>query len=129
MTSREHAFLDAPGRGPEARLGLAVQLCTLAWLGYIPDDLQEVRQPPPPPPPTVRQATGWLLRNSAALTSRSSTRPAAATPARSTTWPSKLYWRLSSPIRPSSTSPPPEPPSTKSSHQSDANSATKRIVQ
>ncbi|TDD13150.1 DUF4158 domain-containing protein [Nonomuraea diastatica] len=42
LTSREHAFLDAPGRGPEARLGLAVQLCTLPWLGYIPDNLQEV---------------------------------------------------------------------------------------
>ncbi|MGW7478229.1 DUF4158 domain-containing protein [Nonomuraea muscovyensis] len=44
LTSREHAFLDAPGRGPEARLGLAVQLCTLPWLGYIPDDLQKVPQ-------------------------------------------------------------------------------------
>ncbi|PRX45321.1 uncharacterized protein DUF4158 [Nonomuraea fuscirosea] len=44
LTSREHAFLDAPGRGPEARLGLAVQLCTLPWLGYIPDDLQEIPQ-------------------------------------------------------------------------------------
>lgn len=26
LTSREHAFLDAPGWGPEARLGLAGQL-------------------------------------------------------------------------------------------------------
>ncbi|MFB9682110.1 Tn3 family transposase [Streptosporangium vulgare] len=44
LTPREHGFLDAPGRGPEARLGLAVQLCTLPWLGYIPDDLLEIPQ-------------------------------------------------------------------------------------
>ncbi|GAA3218645.1 hypothetical protein GCM10010468_42200 [Actinocorallia longicatena] len=28
------------GRGPEARMGLALQLCTLPWLGFIPDDLR-----------------------------------------------------------------------------------------
>ncbi|GAA4602539.1 hypothetical protein GCM10023195_07860 [Actinoallomurus liliacearum] len=39
LTSREQAFLDAPGRGAEARLGLAVQLCSLPWLGFVPDDL------------------------------------------------------------------------------------------
>jgi hypothetical protein len=44
LTPREHGFLDAPGRGPEGRLGLAVQLCTLPWLGYIPDDLLEIPQ-------------------------------------------------------------------------------------
>ncbi|WP_440088074.1 DUF4158 domain-containing protein [Streptosporangium sp. LJ11] len=44
LTPREHGFLDGPGRGPEARLGLAVQLCTLPWLGYIPDDLLEIPQ-------------------------------------------------------------------------------------
>jgi hypothetical protein len=26
------------GQVPEARLGLAVQLCTLPWLGYVPED-------------------------------------------------------------------------------------------
>ena len=25
------------GRGPADRLGLAVQLCTLPWLGFVPD--------------------------------------------------------------------------------------------
>ncbi|MGP3921925.1 DUF4158 domain-containing protein [Streptomyces sp. 8N616] len=30
-----------PGRGrsPKDRLGLAVQLCTLPWLGFVPDDV------------------------------------------------------------------------------------------
>jgi hypothetical protein len=33
-------FID-PGRGrsPKDRLGLAVQLCTLPWLGFVPDDV------------------------------------------------------------------------------------------
>jgi hypothetical protein len=44
LMPREHGFLDAPGRGPEARLGLAVQLCTLPWLGYVPDDLLGIPQ-------------------------------------------------------------------------------------
>lgn len=29
----------------EARLGVAVQLCTLRWLGFVPDDLAELPQP------------------------------------------------------------------------------------
>lgn len=32
------------GRGPVQRLGLAVQLCTLPWLGFVPD---QVRAAPP----------------------------------------------------------------------------------
>jgi hypothetical protein len=32
------------GRGPADRLGLAVQLCTLPWLGFVPD---EVSSAPP----------------------------------------------------------------------------------
>ena len=34
------AFVDpGRGRGPADRLGLAVALCTLAWLGFVPDDV------------------------------------------------------------------------------------------
>ncbi|WP_425550795.1 DUF4158 domain-containing protein [Actinoallomurus liliacearum] len=29
---------------PAARLGLAVQLCTLPWLGFVPDDIWSVPQ-------------------------------------------------------------------------------------
>ena len=39
------AFVDpGRGRGPADRLGLAVQLCTLPWLGFVPD---EVSSAPP----------------------------------------------------------------------------------
>jgi Domain of unknown function (DUF4158) len=34
------AFVDpGGGRGPADRLGLAVTLCTLPWLGFVPDDV------------------------------------------------------------------------------------------
>jgi Domain of unknown function (DUF4158) len=44
-TSADVAFVD-PGRGRGAadRLGLLVQLCTLSWLGFVPD---EVTSAPP----------------------------------------------------------------------------------
>ncbi|WP_281392173.1 DUF4158 domain-containing protein [Saccharothrix ecbatanensis] len=32
------AFVDR-GRGPAGRLGLSVALCTLPWLGFVPDDV------------------------------------------------------------------------------------------
>ena len=40
LTSADRALVD-PGRGRSARdrLGLAVQLCTLPWLGFVPDDV------------------------------------------------------------------------------------------
>jgi TnpA family transposase len=40
LTSADRAFVD-PGRGRSARdrLGLSVQLCTLPWLGFVPDDV------------------------------------------------------------------------------------------
>jgi hypothetical protein len=35
------AFVDpGRGRGPADRLGLAVQLCTLPWLGFVPDEVR-----------------------------------------------------------------------------------------
>jgi hypothetical protein len=48
LTGRDQAFIDnqgrGGGRGPAARLGLAVQLCTLPWLGFVPDDIWSVPQ-------------------------------------------------------------------------------------
>ncbi|WP_369394789.1 DUF4158 domain-containing protein [Streptomyces sp. CG1] len=40
LTPADVGFID-PGRGrsPKDRLGLAVQLCTLPWLGFVPDDV------------------------------------------------------------------------------------------
>ncbi|MEN6450484.1 MAG: DUF4158 domain-containing protein [Thermoguttaceae bacterium] len=40
LTEADQAFVN-PGRGrsPRDRLGLAVQLCTLPWLGFVPDDV------------------------------------------------------------------------------------------
>ena len=38
--SRDVAFIDpGGGRGPADRLGLAGALCTLPWLGFVPDDV------------------------------------------------------------------------------------------
>ncbi len=40
LTPGDVEFVDpGHGRGPVDRLGMAVQLCTLPWLGYIPDDI------------------------------------------------------------------------------------------
>src|SRR5712691_395701 len=45
------AFVDpGRGRGPADRLGLAVQLATLPWLGFVPD---EVTAAPPAAPPAA----------------------------------------------------------------------------
>jgi Domain of unknown function (DUF4158) len=40
LTPADVAFVD-PGRGqdPADRLGLAVALCTLPWLGFVPDEV------------------------------------------------------------------------------------------
>ncbi|MHB8297314.1 MAG: Tn3 family transposase [Dermatophilaceae bacterium] len=40
LTPADMGFID-PGRGrsPKDRIGLAVQLCTLPWLGFVPDDV------------------------------------------------------------------------------------------
>jgi Domain of unknown function (DUF4158) len=40
LTAADVAFVDpGRGRGPGDRLGLAVQLCTLPWLGFVPDEV------------------------------------------------------------------------------------------
>ena len=40
LTPADVAFVDpAAGRGPADRLGVAVQLSTLPWLGFVPDDV------------------------------------------------------------------------------------------
>src|SRR5712692_174671 len=40
LTGSDVAFVDpGRGRGPGDRLGLAVQLSTLPWLGFVPDDV------------------------------------------------------------------------------------------
>ncbi|MFI7231840.1 DUF4158 domain-containing protein [Nonomuraea angiospora] len=39
-TAADVAFVDpGKGRGPVDRLGMLVQLCTLPWLGFVPDDV------------------------------------------------------------------------------------------
>jgi hypothetical protein len=40
LTPADIAFVDpGRGRGPADRLGLAVQLSTLSWLGFVPDEV------------------------------------------------------------------------------------------
>jgi Domain of unknown function (DUF4158) len=40
LTGADVAFVDpGRGRGPGDRLGFAVQLCTLPWLGFVPDEV------------------------------------------------------------------------------------------
>ncbi len=45
LTPADRSFVDpGRGRGPAERLGLAITLCTLPWLGFVPDRL--VTAPP-----------------------------------------------------------------------------------
>ena len=40
LTKADVEFVDpGRGRGPADRLGMAVQLCTLPWLGFVPDEV------------------------------------------------------------------------------------------
>jgi hypothetical protein len=59
LTTGDVAFVD-PGRGqgPADRLGLAVQLCTLPWLGFVPD---EVRSAPPVAVARLAERLAWIL--------------------------------------------------------------------
>jgi hypothetical protein len=52
--TRSDVELVAPtrGRGPADRLGMAVQLCTLPWLGFVPDDVASA-----PPAAVARLST------------------------------------------------------------------------
>jgi hypothetical protein len=54
LTRKDLGFIDnldrGGGRGPAARLGLAVQLCTLPWLGFVPDASGRCRR---------RRCFGW----------------------------------------------------------------------
>jgi hypothetical protein len=46
LTGADVAFVDpGRGRGPGDRLGLAVQLCTLPWLGFVPDEVTAAAPP------------------------------------------------------------------------------------
>ncbi|WP_125649740.1 DUF4158 domain-containing protein [Nonomuraea sp. WAC 01424] len=38
-TAADAAFVSPGGRVPADRLGMLVQLCTLPWLGFVPDDV------------------------------------------------------------------------------------------
>ena len=62
LTPADVAFV-APGRGrgPSDRLGLAVQLCTLSWLGFVPDEVTAA------PPVTVARLAERLQVDPAVL--------------------------------------------------------------
>ena len=50
LTRADVGFVDpGRGRGPADRLGLAVQLCALPWLGFVPDEVSSA-------PPVARLA-------------------------------------------------------------------------
>jgi Domain of unknown function (DUF4158) len=52
LTSADLAFVGpGRGRGPADRLGLAVQLASLSWLGFVPDESPRRR---------LRRWRGWL---------------------------------------------------------------------
>ncbi|MCG5213362.1 DUF4158 domain-containing protein [Streptosporangium soli] len=79
LTSADQAFVDpGRGRGRGDKLGLAVQLGTLSWLGFVPDDVASV-----PPAAVARLAEqlrparcgpiSWTSRATASPSSRTST--------------------------------------------------------
>jgi hypothetical protein len=72
LTPADVAFVDpGRGRGPADRLGLAVQLCTLPWLGFVPDD---VRSAPPVAVARVADRLGVAANELAAYGQRVKTR-------------------------------------------------------
>jgi Domain of unknown function (DUF4158) len=40
LTAEDVEWINASARGTPAKLGLAVQLCTLPWLGFVPEDIK-----------------------------------------------------------------------------------------
>lgn len=69
LTPADVAFVDpGRGRGPSDRLGLAVALSTLPWLGFVPDDVATA-----PPVAVARLANASvLIRPSWAVTAAAS---------------------------------------------------------
>src|SRR5947209_8447900 len=62
LTPADVAFVDpGRGRGPADRLGLAVQLATLPWLGFVPDEV------PAAPPVAVARLAERLSLDPAVL--------------------------------------------------------------
>ncbi|MET9247906.1 DUF4158 domain-containing protein [Nonomuraea sp. NPDC003709] len=57
-TAADVAFVSPGGRGPVDRLGMLVQLCTLPWLGFVPDD---VASAPPAAVARVAERLGVAL--------------------------------------------------------------------
>ncbi|GIH97779.1 hypothetical protein Psi01_84090 [Planobispora siamensis] len=59
-TTADVAFVDpGRGRGPVDRLGMLVQLCTLPWLGFVPD---EVAAAPAAAVARLAERLGWARR-------------------------------------------------------------------
>ncbi|MER6514533.1 DUF4158 domain-containing protein [Nonomuraea sp. NPDC001636] len=64
LPSADVAFVDpGPGRGPADRLGLAVALSTLPWLGFVPDKVSAA------PPVAVARLADQLAVDPAGLRS------------------------------------------------------------
>jgi hypothetical protein len=55
LAQADLGVVDNRGRGSEARVGLALRLGTLPWLGFISDDLQELASES-----LVSKLSGWL---------------------------------------------------------------------
>jgi hypothetical protein len=69
LTPADVAFADpGRGRGPADRLGLAVQRCTLPWLGFVPDDVRAA-------PPVAAGRLAQRLRVDAAVLAGHGERP------------------------------------------------------
>jgi hypothetical protein len=71
LGSDDRDWLSRAARGVGNRLGLAVQMCTLPWLGFVPDDVADA------PPAAVNRLAVQLGRRPQLSSSGSST-PATA---------------------------------------------------
>ena len=63
LTPEDVAWVNRSARGTPAKVGLAVQLCALPWLGFVPDDV------PAAPPAAVSRLAVQLGLPVGALTS------------------------------------------------------------
>lgn len=74
LTTANVEFIDpGRGRGPSDRMGLAVQLCTLPWLGFVPD---EVSAAPPAAVARLSQRLGIPMGELRGYGAREQTRTA-----------------------------------------------------